>query len=75
VEALRGVRCANAVIDGEIVALDEKGHSRFQLLQQRGMLRRPQIVYYVFDLLHHDGRSLLRTPIEERQMALEVLVG
>jgi bifunctional non-homologous end joining protein LigD len=75
VEALRAVRCATAVIDGEIVALDEKGHSRFQLLQQRGMMRRPPIVYYVFDLLHHDGRSLLRTPIEERQMALEVLVG
>jgi len=36
---------------------------------------RPPIVYYVFDLLHHDGRSLLRTPIEVRQMALEVLVG
>ncbi|HEX7941604.1 MAG TPA: hypothetical protein VF488_07345, partial [Gemmatimonadaceae bacterium] len=75
VEALKTVRCANAVIDGEIVALDEQGHSRFQLLQQRGMRNRPLIVYYVFDLLHHDGRSLLHTPIEERQMALEVLVG
>jgi bifunctional non-homologous end joining protein LigD len=75
VEALKTVRCANAVIDGEIVALDEQGHSRFQLLQQRGKGTRPPIVYYVFDLLHHDGRSLLRTPIEERQMALEVLVG
>ena len=75
VDALKTVRCANAVIDGEIVALDEQGHSRFQLLQQRGVMHRPPIVYYVFDLLHHDGRSLLRVPIEERQMSLEVLVG
>ena len=74
VEALKKIPCVNAVIDGEIVALDEQGRSRFQLLQNRGESR-PPIVYYVFDLLHHDGRSLLRTPIEERQIALEVLVG
>jgi bifunctional non-homologous end joining protein LigD len=74
IEALKKVPCTNAVIDGEIVALDEEGRSRFQLLQNRGESR-PPIVYYVFDLLHHDGRSLLNTPIEERQIALEVLVG
>ncbi len=74
VEALRKVPCTNAVIDGEIVALDDGGRSRFQLLQNRGESR-PPIVYYVFDLLHHDGRSLLDAPIEERQIALEVLVG
>lgn len=75
VEALRRVRCLNAVIDGEIVALDAEGRSRFQLLQNRGGASRPPIVYYVFDLLHHDGRSLLQQPIEERQMALQVLIG
>lgn len=75
VEALREIRCANAVIDGEIVALDAEGRSRFQLLQNRGRADRPTIVYYVFDLLHHDGRPLLAMPIEERQMTLEVLLG
>jgi bifunctional non-homologous end joining protein LigD len=75
VQALQAIPCTNAVIDGEIVALDAAGHSRFQLLQNRGGAERPPIVYYVFDLLHHDGRSLLRVPIEERQIALEVLVG
>jgi bifunctional non-homologous end joining protein LigD len=75
VAALKKIRCANAVIDGEIVALDPQGRSRFQLLQNRGSRSRPTIVYYVFDLMHHDGRSLLDTPIEERQIALEVLVG
>lgn len=75
VEALRKVPCVNAVIDGEIVALDAQGRSRFQLLQNRGDTERPNIVYYVFDLLHHDGRDLVSVPLEERQMALQVLVG
>lgn len=76
VASLQQLRCANAVIDGEIVALDAAGRSRFQLLQGRGLSgSRPTIAYYVFDLLHHDGRSLLQTPIEERQRALEALVG
>ena len=72
----RQVRCANAVIDGEIVALDAAGRSRFQLLQGRNLNDdRPTIVYYVFDLLHYDGQSLVTKPIEERQAALEALVG
>jgi bifunctional non-homologous end joining protein LigD len=75
VAALKKLPCRNAVVDGEVVALDEHGHSRFQLLQNRDSTSRPAIVYYAFDLLHHDGRSLLATPIEERQMALEVLIG
>ena len=76
VAALGQLRCANAVIDGEIVALDAEGRTRFQLLQGRGLNKeRPTIVYYVFDLLHRDGQSLLGKPIEERQAALEALVG
>lgn len=75
VEALRQVSCRNAVIDGEIVALDAEGRSRFQLLQGRGLGTRPTIVYYVFDLLHLDGQSLVDRPIEERQDALQILVG
>ncbi|MDO8540986.1 MAG: non-homologous end-joining DNA ligase [Opitutaceae bacterium] len=76
VAALRSLRLSNGVIDGEIVALDEGGRSRFQLLQQRDLSpKRSPIVYYVFDLLHHDGRSLVRLPLEERQGALQALVG
>lgn len=45
VEALRHVACKNAVIDGEIVALDAQGRSRFQLLQGRDLSHRPPIVF------------------------------
>ncbi|MEO7412965.1 MAG: ATP-dependent DNA ligase, partial [Opitutaceae bacterium] len=76
VEALRSVRCRTAVIDGEIVALDPEGRSRFQLLQQRGSARdRPPIHFYVFDLLQLNGKSWMRAPIEERQAALEKLLS
>jgi len=74
--ALGNLPCAAAVLDGEIVALDESGKSRFQLLQGRGLPgARPTIVYYVFDVLQLDGRSLIATPLEERQAALAALVG
>lgn len=76
VQALQKLRCANAVLDGEIVALGAEGRSRFQLLQGRDLTgQRPTIVYYVFDLLHLDGASWMQQPIEARQKRLEQLIG
>jgi len=61
------------ILDGEIVALDRHGVSRFQLLQRRGKDRvTPR--YAVFDRLEDDGRSLLRVPLDERRTALERLL-
>jgi bifunctional non-homologous end joining protein LigD len=58
-----------AVIDGELVALDKKGRSRFQLLQEArksgGRLR-----YSVFDLMYLDGRDLRHLPLVERKRKL-----
>jgi bifunctional non-homologous end joining protein LigD len=53
-------------IDGEIVALDDKGRSSFQLLQGYDMgLVRPPIVFYAFDLLRLNGEDLRGLAIEE----------
>jgi bifunctional non-homologous end joining protein LigD len=71
---LAKLTCREAVLDGEIVALDARGHSRFQLLQGRDLGERPPIVYFVFDLLQLDGRSLLAEPIEARRAALARLL-
>jgi bifunctional non-homologous end joining protein LigD len=71
---LAALKCSEAVLDGEIVALDSQGHSRFQLLQGRDRGERPPIVYYLFDLLQLDGRSLRAEPIEVRRAALTRLV-
>jgi bifunctional non-homologous end joining protein LigD len=65
----------DAIIDGEIVALDEKGRSSFQLLQGFDMgQENPLIVYYAFDLLQLNGKNLQGLPIEERKAKLEELL-
>lgn len=69
--ALAHLSIRDCVIDGEIVALDDAGRPRFQLLQGLEQRVRPPILYYAFDLLRFDGKSLLRRPIEERKEILE----
>ena len=74
------VKAGTAVLDGEIVALDEKGRSSFSLMQQRTGFRergrrvaaKPEvpILYYAFDLLYLDGYDLRRVPLEQRKEAL-----
>ena len=64
-----------AIVDGEVIALDEHGEPDFALLQARikgrGAAAEPTpFVYEVFDLLHLDGRSLLDEPLEERRRLL-----
>jgi bifunctional non-homologous end joining protein LigD len=62
----------DAIIDGEILALDEKGRSSFQALQGFDMgQERPPIVFYAFDLLQLNGQDLRNLPIEERKAKLE----
>lgn len=73
--ALARLKCQSAVLDGEIVALDEKGRTDFQSLQGRDLGERPPIIFYVFDLLHLNGRSLRGEPIEIRREGLQTLVG
>lgn len=72
VAELNQLRLHDAVLDGEIVALDESGRSRFQLLQGRATsAERPRIVYYVFDLLQLNGKRCLTETIEQRRQKLE----
>jgi bifunctional non-homologous end joining protein LigD len=74
VAALAQVKCRNAVLDGEVVALDAAGRSRFQLLQGREIGERPTIVYYLFDIMHLDGKDLTALPLEDRQKILSALL-
>jgi bifunctional non-homologous end joining protein LigD len=70
----------NAVLDGEIVALDENGVPRFQLLQRRMGVSREETIrrraeeapatYMAFDLLHLDGRSTMALPYAQRRALL-----
>lgn len=71
-EALRTIR-TRAVIDGEIVALNEDGLPSFQLLQNEGTQGAP-LCYYVFDLLSVNGRSVESRPLTERKELLKALL-
>jgi bifunctional non-homologous end joining protein LigD len=74
-EAFRRLPCGDAIIDGEIVVLDEAGISRFALLQDAlstGAGNR--LVFYAFDLLHLNGWSLTNVPLERRKTLLRQLL-
>lgn len=61
-----------AILDGEVVALDEKGISDFQRLQNAlSGEERARLVYFVFDLLYLDGWDLSPVPLESRKAALQ----
>ena len=78
------VNAESAVLDGEIVALDEQGRSSFSLMQQRTGFRSGGrraagradvlIVYYVFDLIYLDGYDLRRVPLEDRKRVLSQIL-
>src|SRR5207247_487024 len=72
IEALRQLKPRQFVLDGEIVALDEKGRPSFQKLQRAFRKGGADHSYfYAFDLLNLAGRDLTRVPIEERKDVLE----
>jgi bifunctional non-homologous end joining protein LigD len=72
VEALARVPVGDAVLDGEIVALDRKGVPRFERLQG-GHDR--TAVFVAFDLLRLDGEDLRSRPLEARHDLLESLLA
>ncbi|MGA7459101.1 MAG: non-homologous end-joining DNA ligase [Candidatus Korobacteraceae bacterium] len=79
------IKARTAILDGEIVALDEQGRPSFGLMQQRTgvgeggrRIRRTRddipIAYYVFDLLYLDGYDLMQADLEQRKRLLSSIV-
>lgn len=65
----------NAVLDGEIVVLDESGRSSFQNLQQFSDATQPSLVYMVFDLLRFKGKNFTKLPLTDRKKKLQQLLS
>jgi ATP-dependent DNA ligase len=74
VEATAKLRCRSAVIDGEVVALDEEGRSDFHAIQAAIGLGGRGLVFIAFDLMFLDGRDLRCLSIEERRAELRHLI-
>lgn len=74
-EAAAALPAKEAILDGEIVALDRAGVSSFQALQQGATGEKGRSLAYVaFDLLFLDGRELRSRPLIERKKALAQLL-
>jgi len=70
-ELVQALRTPDAVVDGEVVALDSAGRSSFSAMQ-RGST---QLAYEVFDLLEADGEPVIGLPLSERRARLEKLLA
>lgn len=83
-ESLAAMHGHTAVLDGEIVALDAQGTPRFSLLQNRINLSKPADVaraqastpvqVVLFDVMHLDGKSLIKKTYDERRAVLDELI-
>jgi bifunctional non-homologous end joining protein LigD len=65
----KSIKASTAVIDGEIVALDENGVQCFEQLQNH--TRDCSIIYFAFDLVFLDGEGLTDVPLVERKAQLK----
>jgi bifunctional non-homologous end joining protein LigD len=63
-----------AVVDGEIVAVDDKGIANFNALQNWRSEADGQLLYYVFDILWLDGTNLMNLTLTERKAILQSIV-
>lgn len=80
----RQLKASQAIFDGEIAVLDEKGRSSFSLIQPRisvtdantiaHLSRSTPVTLFLFDLLYLDGYDLRGAPIEERKRLLAEIV-
>ena len=70
--ALEGVK-ADAVIDGELVAIGEDGVSHFQLLQN-ALRHEAKLLYCAFDLMYANGEDLRKLPLLERKKRLKAVL-
>jgi len=78
------LRAKTAILDGEIVAMDDKGRPSFSLIQRRTGLRARgrrlaanndvQTMYYAFDVLYCDGYDLRRASLEDRKNFLQSII-
>jgi bifunctional non-homologous end joining protein LigD len=69
-EIAGALRCASAVLDGEVCCLEPDGRTNFARL----MFRRDRPYFYAFDVLAIDGEDLTMLPLLERKRRLRSIV-
>ncbi len=75
VNALNELSLQNTILDGEVVILDEKQHSNFQLLQNAMKdNKKSAFIYYIFDVIYHNGHDLSSVPLFQRKEILHKII-
>jgi bifunctional non-homologous end joining protein LigD len=73
---IKKLNVESAILDGEVVVLDEDGQSSFAKLQAAFEEGAPNaLTYFVFDLLHLNGHNLRHLPLTERKEILEQMLN
>jgi bifunctional non-homologous end joining protein LigD len=72
---LKKLPVTTAILDGEVVVVDQTGRSSFQKLQQSMKGAPAAFIFQIFDVIYLDGYSLTRTPLRERKELLQKLLG
>jgi bifunctional non-homologous end joining protein LigD len=73
-DAVEELKLRSTILDGEIVALDDEGIPRFQLLQKWQKRPTAPVVYVLFDLLWDNGRDLTGKSVVQRRERLQEIV-
>ncbi|OYW79253.1 MAG: DNA ligase, partial [Asticcacaulis sp. 32-58-5] len=74
--ALETLDVSQALVDGEIVAIDERGQSNFSRLKDELSAGRSEALqFYAFDLLNIDGEDLRKQTLVKRKSRLEALLN
>lgn len=73
--------CKQAVLDGELIVLNEEGKPSFYHVMSRERIKRQEklvqymkkypVQYMVFDILYRDGHDLRTLPLQERKNVLK----
>jgi len=72
--AARELAVRRAFLDGEVAMLLPDGRTSFQALQNASATGDGQLAYFVFDLLHVDGKDVAALPLEQRKARLADLL-
>jgi bifunctional non-homologous end joining protein LigD len=65
----------SALFDGEVAAVMPDGRTSFQAMQRGWSGTRPDLAYFVFDLIHLDGEDLTALPLDQRKERLRAALG
>ncbi|TSJ36519.1 DNA ligase D [Mucilaginibacter corticis] len=64
----------NAVLDGELLVLNDKGISDFGAMQNWRSEADGNLVFYIFDILWYEGKNLMGLPLSDRQAILQSIL-